>query len=286
MNKIALIISIILTSFVSLLNAEYRLNFFVGDVRVEMNGKSVEPRAGMTLPSNAFVITGKRSQAHLFDTARNTVVSIQPGEKASIAALSGKKGGGQPSVWQRLRKENHAAGITVAAAIRGAEEGKVEMEWDDGSGSTAKANDRSAEWKLFGAKQYSKVIPLTKNASDDDGVFLHAASTYYLIGNSSAEKVTPALEKIISGGAGSGIKTESRKILAAIDFESARFDRSWEHMSAAAKSVPEGEIGESGYFILAQSAFYTNRFDEGREYLRKMKKYHGRSPLLEKIVER
>ncbi len=286
MNKTVLSMTIILISFVSILNAEYRLNFFVGDVRVEVNRKSVEPRQGMTIPSNAFVITGKRSQAHLFDTSRNTVVSIQPGEKASIASLSGKKGGGQPSVWQRLRKENHPASITTAAAVRGAEEGKVEMEWDDGSGSSAKANDRSAEWKLFGEKKYSKVIPLTKNASDTDGIFLHAASTYYLIGNSSAEKVTPALEKIIAGGAGSGIKTESRKILAAISFEQARFDRSWEYMTAAAKSVPEGEIGETGYFILAQSAFNINRLEEGREYLRKMKKYHSRSSLLEKIVER
>jgi hypothetical protein len=285
MGKNIAIVPLLILFILPMLHAEYRLNFFVGDVRVEVNGKSLEPRTGMIVPSNAFIITGPRSQAHLYDPGSGVTSSIQPGQKASIASLTGGKGVARHSLWDRLKKENRTGGITTSAGVRGAEEGSVEMEWDDG-GSSAHLKNRDAEWKLFGERQYAKIIPLTKNASDDDGVFLHAASTYYLIGNSAAEKVTPTLEKIISGGAGSGIRTESSKILAAICFEQARFDRSWDYMSAVAKGLPESEIGETGYFIMAQSAFYTNRSDEGREHLRKMKKYHGRSPLLEKIVER
>ncbi len=286
MARIITLTAVIMASFISILNAEYRLNFFIGDVRVETNGKAIELRQGMIIPTTAVIITGKRSQAHLYDTAHNTVVSIQAGEKISIASLSGLKKTTPPSAWHWLRKENRSANLTFPAAVRGAEEGKVELEWDDGCGSSEIASNRDYEWKLFNEKQYSKIIPMTKNATDTEGIFLHAAATYYLKGNSSAKNVAPVLENLITGGAGSNIKTESRKILSAITFDQARFDLSWEHMSAVAKNIPECEISESGYYILTQSAFYTNRSDKGREYLRKMKKCHSRSQLIEKIITR
>lgn len=59
MKKIILSISFITVFLATMLRAEYRLNFFVGDVRVEVNGKSVEPRIGMAIPSNAIIITGR-----------------------------------------------------------------------------------------------------------------------------------------------------------------------------------------------------------------------------------
>lgn len=283
-----LFIPIVLFCFISILNAEYRLNFFVGDVLVEVNGKSLNPRMGMPIPESASIITGTRSQAHIYDTARGVVVSIRSDEKVSIESITSAKSGSRYSLWDRMKKENHSTGITTSAGVRGAEEGKEEMEWDDNSNSApiSVGRDRTTEWKFFNERHYSKIVPLTVAASDIDGIFLHAASTYYVHGNSSADQVTSPLEKVITEVVGSGIKTESYRILAAIYFERARFDRSWDYMTAAAKCLPEREIGESGYFILTQSAFYTNRSDEGREYLRKMKKHHGRSPLLEKIVER
>lgn len=270
----------------TLLHAEQRLNFFVGDVTIEINGKNVEPVIGMVLPPNTVIVTGKRSQAHIFDTVSGIVTSIQPEQKITLSSISKTKKNKNLSVWDKLRKEKHATGIATTAAVRGAEEGNVELEWDTGDEESTRKDDRATEWMLFGEKQYERIVHLTKNASDVDGIFLNAASIYYLEGSKTAEKIVPILKKVIAGDAKSIIKSESNKILAAIYFEQGRFDLAWEHMNAAAVTIPENEISETGYYILAQSAFFTNRSDEGRLYLKKMKRYHANSPLIEKIIER
>lgn len=266
--------------------AENRLNFFIGDVKLEIDGKNVEPKIGMALPANTVIITGKQSQAHIFDTALGVVTSIQPEQKVALASLVTKKQNKNLSIWDKLRKEKHSITPSPKAAVRGEEEGRMELEWDDGNQTQSREVDRTAEWILFGEKQYEKVIAMTRNAKDIDGLFLHAASTYYLKGISTAPKVTPVLEKAIAESAKTVIKTEGHTILAALHFEQGRFDVAWEHMSAAAKNMPESEISEVGYFILAQSAFFTNRIDEGRFYIKKMKQYYGDSPLIEHIAWR
>ncbi|HOJ30204.1 MAG TPA: hypothetical protein PL059_14145 [Spirochaetota bacterium] len=270
----------------TLLHAEQRLNFFIGDVKIEVNGKNVEPEIGMVLPPNAVIITGKRSQAHIFDTVSGIVTSIQPQQKITVVSLAPTKQNKNLTVWDKIRKEKHTTGIVTTAAVRGAEEGNVELEWDTVNEESTMKNDRATEWMLFGEKQYDRVISMTKNASDMDGVFLNAASTYYSKGMNKAEKVIPVLKQIIAGSAKNIIKSESNKILAAIYFEQGRFDLAWEHMNAAAVTIPENEISETGYYILAQSAFFTNRSDEGHLYLKKMKKYYKDSPLIEKVIER
>ena len=51
-------------------------------------------------------------------------------------------------------------------------------------------------------------------------------------------------------------------------------------MQKAVKNTPDADIAETSFYILVKSGLATNRDDEAKEYLRKMRKHHPRSPLL------
>ncbi len=288
MNKIVLFISAILISFVSILHAEYRLNFFVGDVTIQDGARKLEPRAGMAVPLNALIVTGPCSQAHLYDRERNLAVTINPGQRVGVSSIrQSKEASVHRSIFSFFRKDTASMNRTVVMALRGAEEGKEEMEWADGGDSKKNASaDRIMEWDLFAKGQYAKVIAQTRGAKDDDGVFLNAASIYYLQGHAGADTAEARLEKLASGGTGSAIKSESCRILAAISFEQARYGRAFDCMQKAVKNTPDADIAETSYYILVKSGLATNRDDEAKEYLRKMRKHHPRSPLLGALGEK
>lgn len=276
----------ILTASVAL-RAEYALNFFVGDVTIEDGARKLEPKVGITVPLNAIIVTGARSQAHLYDRERNLAVTINPGQRVGVSSLrQSKQANIQRSIFSLFRRDTGSVNRTAVGALRGAEEGKEEMEWADGGGKQAKTPDRTMEWDLFVKGQYGKVIAQTRGAKDEHGIFLNAASIYYLQGHGGADAAAGALEKLASSGAGSDIKSESCRVLAAINFERARYDLSWDYMTRAVKTVPESDIGETSYYILIRSGLATNREEEAKEYLRKMRKHHPRSGLLSGIGDR
>ncbi|MBP7583403.1 MAG: hypothetical protein KBA61_05190, partial [Spirochaetes bacterium] len=288
MKKSFILLPAFLLALSATLRAEYVLNFFVGDVTVEDSGRKLEPRVGMIVPPNAVISTGARSQAHLYDRQKNITVTINPEQRLGVTSIKkSREASIQRTIFSFFRKDTKSMNRTVVMALRGAEEGKEEMEWADGGDSGgAKAIDRTMEWDLFAKGHYSRVIAGTRGAKDDDGAFLNAASIYYLQGHAGADAAERALEKLASGSAGSVIKSESCRILAAISFEQARYDRSFDCMHKAVKNTPDADIAETSYYILVKSGIATNRDEEAKEYLRKMRKHHPRSPLLGALGEK
>jgi TolA-binding protein len=283
-----IIIHLIIMAVATALQAEYVLNFFVGDVTVEDGARKIEPSIGMVLPPNAVIITGARSQAHLYDRQKNITVTINPDQRLGVTSIKkSREVSIHRTIFSFFRKDTKSLNKTVVMALRGAEEGKEDVEWaDGGDGKKAKAADRTMEWDLFVKGHYAKVIAGTRGAKDDDGAFLNAASIYYLQGHGGADAAAAALEKLASGDAGSAIKSESCRILGAINFEQARYDRAFDCMRKAVKNTPDADIGETSYYILIKSGLATNRDEEAKEYLRKMRKHYPRSGLLGGLGEK
>ena len=283
MKFIFLFLILILSA--DLIFAEYRLNFFVGDIKIERNGEKEKLTIGMVIPDDAVIVTGEKSQAHLYDPSRGIRLTIGPETEASVVSFKKTEKISDTQFFQKFRKGIVYTGKSTTAAVRAETMDPLhndlvlsEDDWKDDM-------DRSAEWKLFEKSEYARIIQITENAADYQGMFLFAASSYYHEGDKSVEKAAPVLEKVIAGTVNSKLKTESLRLLSAIYFSQAFYDRSCELMAEAVKNTQEGNITEADYYILAQSLFFLNRNEEGERYLNRMMKYYPESDLINKIIK-
>ncbi len=279
------ILFFVLILSVNYLYAEYRLNFFVGDVKVKINGENAELKNSMVIPKKAVIVTGKKSQAHLYDSSRGTRLTIGPEVDASIYLLEKIKKNSDSEFYQNFKKGFVYTGRSTAAAVRGEEEGRINLDWALSEDDIGDEMDRAVEWNFFEKSDYSPIIPMTRDATDFEGMFLFAASVYFHEGDKSGDKAVPLLEKIIAGSTDIKLKTESMRLLSSIYFSQSFYDKSYELMQQASKCTHERDISEADYFVLLQSLFFINRIEEGRKYLRLLKAYYPASPLINQIIE-
>ncbi len=275
---------LILIFSVNFLYAEYRLNFFIGDVKIQINGERAELKNGMVIPENSVVVTGKKSQAHLYDPSRGISLTIGPGVITSIDSLKESEKIADAVFYKKFRKGIVFTGRSTTAAVRAETEDRLNNNFILSEVDLNGEVDRSAEWKLFERSEYVRIIQITGDAADYEGMFLFAASLYFHEGEKAGEKAAPILEKIIAGTAEAKLKTESMRLLSAIYFSQGFYDRSCELMMEAVKNTQEGDITEADYFILVQSLFFTNRNEEGERYLTAMRRYYPGSELMSRII--
>jgi hypothetical protein len=266
------------------ISAEYRLNFFVGDIKIQQNGKKEKLTTGMIIPDNAVIVTGKKSQAHLYDSSRGIRLTIGPETEASVDSFKKTEKISDSLFFQKFRKGIVYTGKSTTAAVRAETIDSLNKDFILSEDDWKDETDRSAEWKLFEKSEYEQIIQITGDAADYQGMFLFAASVYFHEGDKSGEKAAPVLEKVIAGTGNSKLKTEAMRLLSAIYFSQAFFDRSCELMAEAVNNTQEDKITEADYYILVQSLFFLNRNDEGERYLTAMRKYYPGSELMSRII--
>ena len=278
------ILFLILILSADLIFAEYRLNFFVGDVKIQINGENAELKNSMVIPENSVVVTGEKSQAHLYDPSKGIRLTIGPGVAASVDSLKKSEKIADSVFYKKFRKGIVYTGRSTTAAVRAETEDTLNNNFILSEDDREDGMDRSAEWKLFEKSEYAPIIPMTRDAADYEGMFLFAASVYFLEGDKSGEKSAPLLEKLIAGTGNRKLKTEGMRLLSAIYFSQAFYDRSCELMIDAVKNTQEADITEADYYILVQSLFFTNRNKEGERYLTAMRRYYPGSELISRII--
>jgi hypothetical protein len=282
--KYSLIIITILSTQV--LFAQYSLNSYFGDVKIVSNGKNIPLKPDLIVPNDAVIITGSKSQAHLYDKDTNAAFSISSNQKINITSLQGSAQMKTSSSYlKRLSKEKRFSRSITTGSVRADDEGKKDIAWAEDDESNSAEIDRTADWKNYTAGKYNSVIKSTQNAADDDGRFLYASSVYLLEGDKVSDKAASILEKVIAETTDTNLKSESKRILSVIYFSKARYEQSYINIKQATQYTNEKNITETDYYIITQSSFYTNRSDEGRAWLSKMKKYHKEAPLLKQIQE-
>jgi hypothetical protein len=257
----------------------------VGDIKIKQNGEKKKLTTGMIIPDNAVIVTGKKSQAHLYDPSSGIRLTIGPETAVSVDSFKKTAQISDALFFQKFRKGIVYTGKSTTAAVRAETIESLNDEFVLSEDDLKDGTDRSAEWKLFEKSEYTRIIQITENAADYEGMFLFAASLYSHEGDKSGEKAAPLLEKVIAGTGNSKLKTESMRLLSAIYFSQAFYDRSCELMMEAVKNTQEGNITEADYYILVQSLFFLNRNEEGEKYLSRMMKYYPESELTSKIIK-
>jgi len=281
-KKTSLVIILLLLS--SHVYAEYILNFYTGTVSVEVNGKSIPYKTGISLPVNAVIITGKNGNAAIFNSSNNTVINVSRNRSISLkTGLKNKEARAQKSVFNKFKHEKYKK-TTSISGVRASEQDDTDISWSDEIINSVK-NDMSHEWDLFNSGQYDKVISLTSKSENPDGRFLHAASLYFQYGLNSMDEIIVTLESVLKSSAGQELKCEADRIIANIYFETGRYDLSLKHITSAVKFKPDNLIEETSYFILIVSSLYNENDNEAAAYIRKMKKYYPDSQLLNELPE-
>jgi len=235
----------------------------------------------MSIPENARISTDNNSRISLFETKTSHVVFIGPKKKIEVKSLSIKTK--KDSLLKNLfRKKININRPTSVAGVRASKKGENSVIWDEGDSDTI---DRTSEWQLYKTRDYKKILDLTKDAEDLDGVFLRSMSLYMIHGVKESSKISIGLENYISQSSEPKLKTQSLETLAFINFETGKYDRAFEYIKKATKYKRSSDISELSYYLLVSTYYYTGNQKESRKYFNKMKNYYPDSVLLKKLRE-
>jgi hypothetical protein len=266
----------------SSLFAAKKINFFMGDVKVENHGKTSKARSGMILPGSARIITGKNGRASIYDTRSGKVYTIQPGSKVRVKSMAVSLA--SRSKWKRaFSKMGSKYRKTTTAAVRGNEEGEVKVDWSDSEDEGGLNRKRTEEWKLFNKGNYKALLARTSGAKDEEGMFLEAYSLFMLYGAKKENRVVKNLSELISKKSSKNIRLESHRVLGMISFELGKYDDSLKHLKEYTRFLKEQKIDAVIYYMMVVNYRYLGNPNKEKVYLTRMKLFHPHSELLKNL---
>jgi len=286
---------IIIIAAYSNLRAEYLLNFYSGNVAIEIDNKKILIQSGMMLPDKTVIITGKKGIAAVYDSSRNIVINIKSDARINIASIYNSKDIQlRNSIFDKFKKEIPNMKTTVIAVM--AQKGSVSDNSMSGKSFKSLKDDRSDEWYLYYKKNYEMAAEKTKGAKDVQGRFIRGASLYYQFGIKQSKESIEELESVILSSEkslimfsntdnpvsvdGDELRLEAGRILSNIYFELGMYDLSYKYISSFVKHHPENEISVISYYIMIVSSRNIGKENEVKIYARKMKKYYPGASLL------
>ncbi len=286
-NKISSIIYVTIAIFFLIITggdlfAAMKVNFFIGSVKVEDRGKTVPARVGMILPPSARIITGSDSRVSLYDTESGKVYTIQPETKVRVKdmSLSLASRSGWRNAFMKLGSKYRK---TTTAAVRGNEEGEVNINWSDSDDMESTAIRRTEEWKLFNKGEFKLLLARTSGAQDEEGKFLEAYSLFMIYGTKKEDDVVKKLSELISKKSSKNLRLESHRVLGMVSFELGKYDDSLKHLKEYTRFRKEKQIDPVIYYMMVMN--YRNLGMESMEkrYLTRMKLFHPNSELLNNL---
>lgn len=262
--------------------AEFVLNFYTGNVSVETAGKKTDHHQGMVLSNDTVIITGRDGTAAVYDSEKNSVITIKPGTKVKLISIY-SSGNIKPrdSVFGKFKGEKSCL-KNIVVAVR-AEQMPPDYGEFDLTIPLNKKRDWSSEWEMFQAGDYGRAAAATAGTEDPEGRFIHGASLYYQWGIKKYRECIEDLEPAAALQDGSDFKTEADRLLAVIYFELGRYDLSYRHILSLVNIQPENEIAETSFYIMVISSINTGNRDNAKKYLQMMKTYYPGSQYLSEI---
>ncbi len=266
------------------LSAKHIVNFSLGKVYVKVSGEKCSVRTGMVIPENAVIVTGKNAHCTIYNSKTGSVVNITSGKKVTLGKIDKEKP--SRSTWFTSFKKNHMKKRpTTLAGVRASErkEGE-EISWSDEE--VRDKPDRSREWKLYSRGRYSEIIAKTGNASDDEGMFLNAASTYFIYGPSRDRDIIKGLTKAYNATPVMKIKYESMRMVALVNFETGRYADALTAIKNYRQFTRDEKLDDLTYYMLVMISRNTGNSKNEKMYLEKMNRHHPKSELTKKLSQK
>lgn len=265
--------------------ARGRVNFVLGKVYVKYGSVKKPVKLGMVIPGKALIITGKRSRVSIYDYRNSKLITIRPGMKVSLSGFQGTAS--STNVFQKLMKNSlkKRRSVTTVAAARGSEEGKVDVDWDEGNDATKTggAKMRIKEWKLYSQGQYKKILKLTKGATDTEGMFLEAVAIFMIYGPRKEKEIVKRLNFVQKMARNRFLRDESNRINGIVHFNVGKYMETIQYLGNYVRPRKDDTVSDLVYFMLIKSNQIAGNEERAREYRLKMEKYHSGSNLLGRL---